>query len=152
MRSLLSMLGVLLMASALPACGDSPLGPADVLRTEVSLEPARVAPGDSLRATVRVTNTADRRIVPGGPDGCLFVPRIQKDGKGIVFAGTSWLCTAAINHHEFLPGETVEHGFRFRAVRRNAGTDTLPEAGVYTLLIEFHVGLPNIRHRFRVVR
>lgn len=108
MRALIPLLALLSLA----ACGDLIKGPAPESRGLVlSLGPlpAEVAPGDTVRIRMRLTNTNPVPVTLEFGTGCQILYYIENAaGEVVEPQGGGWFCAAVLTRQRLRAGETTE--------------------------------------------
>lgn len=110
------------------------------IRLEFTVEPATVEVGDTVTATVRVTNTTDSAVAVGTYDGCLFVPDVFFQGTTEVAFEPVYYCTGAYREWTLEAGAVL---FRSREIRTKGWQLSGPvPRGEYVVEAGLHIVAP----------
>jgi hypothetical protein len=151
MRSTLLVLAAVLGTTACAYEIAGPAPAADVvlhpgLEVGFAVQPAEVSQHGSFTAHLTVTNTTGDTIRVGTAHGCLALPSVVRNGAPVPFAGSGWMCTAALTSHAFAPGETRSITWNMRAelyAQNPNDVDGAPAPrGAYRVVAEFDTYLP----------
>ena len=101
----------------LPARCADPIAPEGRLVTRLALDRVALAPGDTARATVIVTNASPFSVTITGSSTCLIGVTIFREASGELVHPRGQACTADLTPLPFGPGESHVRSFIWTAER-----------------------------------
>jgi hypothetical protein len=131
----------------------APCGSASDLQTSFFVEPSMVQPGDSLVARLTISNPTSCMVTL--PASCTSVAwlSVLQGTQAVAMQGAMFGCYPVITDFRIGPRDSLTRVYELVAnvYAYPPGQWVPAPAGVYTLLAEMHVGLPDLQDDFVVV-
>lgn len=99
------LIGTGLGIALLGGCGE-PTAPKERLVTHVTIDRVTLAPGDTVRATVIVTNVSLSSVTIRGSSTCLIELAVYREATGELVYPRDQLCTTDLKPLRFAPGQS----------------------------------------------
>lgn len=130
----------------------APWGSAGDLQTSFFVEPSMVQPGDSLVARLTISNPTSCTVTVSSGNSCVATLSVLHGTVAVTMQGASFGCMTVVTYFPIGPRDSLTAVYELVANVRDFPHGYVPaSAGVYTLLAEMQVGLPDLQDDFVVV-
>ncbi len=136
-------------------CG-TPTDPQDVLTVDLTVTPSSVRPGDSLLVTLTIVNPTTRSIQLGSANSCVALPAVYAAGGRLLCEGTALGCLDVVSAFTVPALGVLTREFPLVAFLQESTAPwdyvVPPTPGMYDLVMNMHVVLPDIERQFVVTQ